>query len=61
MNTARHTTLSDLFVLFEALQAQQRGRRLPVRPQDAADDYDARYEREASAADARHQQLREER
>ena len=58
MNTARHTTLSDLFVLFEALQAQQRGRRLPVRPQDAADDI---YPDDgANRADRAYQQRRED-
>ncbi len=55
MNTARHTTLSDLFTLFEAMLVDGRRYQPRVRPQDAAADLDAKFEREASAADDRHQ------
>lgn len=55
---ARHTTLTDLFALFEGLQSQQR--RLPVRPQDAHDDYYPSFEREAAAADRAYQFRKEQ-
>jgi len=58
MNTARHTTLTDLFALFDALLDQSRGRRLPVRPADKHDD--AYPDDGANLADAKHQQAREE-
>ena len=58
---ARHTTLSELFTLFDAMLVDGRRYQPRVRPQDAAADLDAKFEREAGAADRAYQQEREER